>query len=64
MAPVLSRPIDAPRSVDKRWAEVGHRARRRDGEAVDWALGETGAGESGVTPLAPGGCWRPRRMDD
>ena len=45
----------APRSVDKRWAEVGHRARHRDGEAVDWAFGETGAGKSGATPLHPAG---------
>ena len=44
-----------PRSVDKRWAEVGHRARRCDGEAVDWAFGETGAGKSGATPLHPAG---------
>jgi hypothetical protein len=47
--------MSLPRSVDKRWAEVGHRARRCDGEAVDWAFGETGAGKSGATPLHPAG---------
>jgi len=47
--------LRGPNPSDKRWAEGGHRAHRHDGEALDWALGETWAKRMGVTSVHPRG---------